>query len=267
MAKYVKHPRQKGKYMCPVCDYGHAVGKSRQAVTNHYNKCHLEGDDEDISSISFPASSSKEDGLETSTISHSVESEPSSPSPSNQEIENNDDSEPSWLNFDTSESFESASHESLPPVANTVLNHWKNSGGIPRTKENLKQFYQQQAKMMRWFFNGLVDPLVSWYGKSLTSNEKFEIKRTESEWELFEGISEQWLEYRQIVLPVTPDVMMAGCIGSFYVPQIYKIQKNKDKSKSFSPLSVFRRWRLRRKLKREVKRNPLNSNEDGSPYA
>ena len=96
---------------------------------------------------------------------------------------------------------------------------------------------------------------------------KYEIKRTPQVWALFEGISEQWLEYRQIVLPVTPDIMMAGCIGSFYVPQIYNIQRNRDKTKSFSPLSVWRRWRMKRKLRKEAKRNPLNTNEDGSPYA
>ena len=264
MAKYLKHPRQKGKYMCPVCDYGHAVGKSRQAVTNHYNKVHLEGDSVgNDTDTSFPPIESKEEEIHNSSIS----SESSSPSPSIQEIENNDDNEPSWLNFETDFSEEKVSHESLHHVANTVLNHWRNSGGFPKTKENLKQFYQQQAKMMRWFFNGIVDPLVSWYGKSITSNEKFEIRRSESEWELFEGISEQWLEYRQIVLPVTPDIMMAGCIGSFYVPQIYNIQRNRDKTKSFSPLSVWRRWRMKRKLRKEAKRNPLNTNEDGSPYA
>tara|TARA_R100000963_G_C4642081_1_gene105698 strand:+ start:1664 stop:2437 length:774 start_codon:yes stop_codon:yes gene_type:complete len=257
MAKYEKHPRQKGKYQCTVCDYGHSVGKSRQAVTNHYNKVHKEGDSSTINiSSSSDIDESKESKINSFPISET-------PPP----LEEQEGQEPAWLNFETTDSSEEVSHESLPLVANTVLSHWNKSGGFPQTKENLAQFYQQQAKMMRWFFNGIVDPFVSWYGKSITSNAKFEIKRNESEWQLFEGISQQWLEYRQIVLPVTPDIMMAGCIGSFYVPQIYKIQKNKDKSKSFSPLSIFRRWRLRKKMKAEIKRNPLNENRDETPHA
>ena len=121
--------------------------------------------------------------------------------------------------------------------------------------------------MMRWFFNGVVDPLFSWYGKAVTSNEKFEITRNAQEWELFEGISQQWLEYRQIVLPVTPDVMMAGCVGSFYVPQVWNIHKNRDKSKTFGFRGMYQRWKLKRKLKREARRNPLNENKDEAPYA
>ena len=257
MAKYIKHPRQKGKYMCPICDYGHAVGKSRQAVTNHYNKVHAGVKAEetvDISSSSFPSSEF--------SAQESKESTP--PLPQEDDI---DDSTPNWLEFDVQESEAEIEHESLPPIANTVLKSWYSSGGMPKTQENLKQFYAQQAKMMRWFFNGIIDPLVSWYGKSVTSKPSFEIKRTPQEWELFEGISQQWLEYRQIVLPVTPDIMMAGCIGSFYVPQMWKIQKQKDRSKSFSPLAIWRRWRKRKNLKAEAKRNPLNVNKDESPYA
>tara|TARA_R100001463_G_scaffold37182_1_gene79926 strand:+ start:5868 stop:6641 length:774 start_codon:yes stop_codon:yes gene_type:complete len=255
MPKYEKHPTQKNKYRCTKCDYGHAIGKSRQAVTNHFNKVHKEGVSENIiNSSTSDVSVQSSDTLESTKID--------SPSPLEEETSNT----PSWLEFAVQESEDISEHESLPPIANSVLNQWSRTGGIPRDKENLKEFYGQQAKMMRWFFNGILDPLVSWYGKSVTSNVKFEIKRSEQEWQLFEGISQQWLEYRQIVLPVTPDVMMGACIGSFYVPQIYKIQKNKDKTKSFSPLSIFRRWRKRKKLKNELKRNPLNTNTDESPH-
>jgi len=274
MAKYIKHPRQKNKFQCPSCDYGSSVGKSRQAVTNHFNKNHKDiGKPQDTSnsvgdisegglssSISFSNSLQDEKG-DMGNILHNEEP----PSP----IETHDDDTPDWLNFsvdvDTGE--DTISNESLPPIATSVLSHWYQSGGFPKTQENIKAFYRQQARMMRWFFNGIVDPLVSWYGKSLTSNEKFEIRRSAQEWELFEGISEQWLEYRQIILPVTPDIMMAGCVGSFYVPQVWNIHKNRDKSKAFGFRGMYKRWKLKRKLKREAKRNPLNVNKDEKPYA
>ena len=252
MPKYIPHPRQKGKYMCPVCDYGHAVGKSRQAVTNHYNKTHMGGDSKDIESKQ----------VEKNVHSSKISSDSTEPPAISIDSEDNNDEKPSWLNFDTTPNDEKFEHESLPSIATTVLSQWNKTGGMPRTKENLEMFYKQQAKIMRWFFNGVIDPLVSWYGKSLTSNDKFNISRSPQEWELFEGISQQWLEYRQIVLPVTPDVMMGACIGSFYVPQIYKIQKNRDKSKSFSPLGIYRRWRLKKRMKAEARRNPLNSGEN-----
>lgn len=264
MAKYIKHPRQKGKYMCPVCEYGSNVGKSRQAVTNHFNKTHKDitvsdsiGDiSEDNLISSFQPSEEKDESEDMGIKSDSAPIE-------------TDDTAPDWLNFsfENEETSQPLEHESLPPIATSVLSHWHNSGGIPQTQENLRAFYKQQARMMRWFFNGVLDPLVSWYGKSVTSNEKFEIKRSAQEWELFEGISEQWLEYRQIILPVTPDIMMAGCIGSFYVPQVWNITKNRDKSKSFGFRGMYKRWKLKRRLKAEAKRNPLNDNKDELPYA
>lgn len=265
MAKYEKHPRQKGKYQCPVCDYGHAVGKSRQAVTAHYNKHHADlisqsagenGENDSVSSNVIPDASIS-DTLSTSEVNSPVDPEL------------NDDTKPNWLNFslEGEEEVDSNYNESLPPIATSVLSHWYQSGGFPQTQEGLQAFYKQQARMMRWFFNGVVDPLFSWYGKAVTSNEKFEITRNAQEWELFEGISQQWLEYRQIVLPVTPDVMMAGCVGSFYVPQVWNIHKNRDKSKTFGFRGMYQRWKLKRKLKREARRNPLNENKDEAPYA
>tara|TARA_R110000824_G_scaffold23169_3_gene83527 strand:+ start:1170 stop:1967 length:798 start_codon:yes stop_codon:yes gene_type:complete len=265
MAKYIKHSRQKNKFQCPSCEYGSSVGKSRQAVTNHFNKTHKDigksnsiGDISEEVLISSSFQSSEEKGSDV--VGTNAE-----PSP----IETEDDLQPDWLNFSFNEEEGSTpmEHESLPPIATSVLSHWHQSGGIPQTQENLRAFYKQQARMMRWFFNGVLDPLVSWYGKSVTSNEKFEIKRTSQEWELFEGISEQWLEYRQIILPVTPDIMMAGCIGSFYVPQVWNITKNRDKSKSFGFRGMYKRWKLKRRLKAEAKRNPLNVNEEVEPYA
>ena len=88
MAKYLKHARQKNKYKCSVCDYGESVGKSRQAVTNHYNKSHKEGDSEHSSS-SFTESLGE---IKNPT---SIEEEPKI------KIEDNDDSKPDWLNFET----------------------------------------------------------------------------------------------------------------------------------------------------------------------
>ena len=51
MAKYEKHPTNEDKYQCPKCDYGSEVGKSRQAVSAHFNKEHQEKKVEVIGSL------------------------------------------------------------------------------------------------------------------------------------------------------------------------------------------------------------------------
>ncbi len=73
---------------------------------------------------------------------------------------------------------------------------------------------------------------------------------------MMENITAEWLEYRQISLPITPDVMMIGCVGALYAPVIVKVQKNRHPSKKgFGIFRRFKAWRAKRKM---LKTNPLN---------
>ncbi len=102
---------------------------------------------------------------------------------------------------------------------------------------------------MRWVFAGAVDPVVSWYGKSITTDPNFSIKRSKADWELFETVSANWLEYHGVQLPITPNIIMAGTIASMYAPVFAKITRERDPKKP----SLLKRWRARRALRKALK--------------
>ena len=212
--------REDGKYQCPECDYGHDGGRSRQAVTKHYNKHHLKECEE---STSDPL-------LET---------------------ENQESSEPEWLRFDETPKTEDDDSEtvSVSPIASTLLRGMVSDAEPPKSAKALKEYYQQQGKMIRWIFSGLVDPLLGWYGRGVTADENFEVKRSESDWALFEDASANWCEYHGMSVPVTPDVVMAGTVATFYAPVLAKISRRRDPSRP----SIFKRWRQRRALRKALK--------------
>ena len=212
--------REDGKYQCPECDYGHDGGRSRQAVTKHYNKHHLKESEE---STSDPL-------LET---------------------ENQQSAEPEWLRFDETPKTEDADSEtvSVAPIASTLLRGMVSDAEPPKSAKALKEYYQQQGKMIRWIFSGLVAPLLGWYGRGVTADENFEVKRSESDWALFEDASANWCEYHGMSVPVTPDVVMAGTVATFYAPVLAKISRRRDPSRP----SIFKRWRQRRALRKALK--------------
>ena len=248
MAKYVKHSFDEGKYQCPICEYGHGEGngKSRQAVSAHFNKTH----GEQSKGFTLPPS-------DTATESHS---EPPSPSPpletEDDVLEAEVDEIPDWYSVDFGEEDEATPTSSIPNVAMGFLEAM--GKGAPKKKSGsaMKEWFAQQAKVVRWGFAGIIDPLFSWWGRGATMDPSFTVQRTEKEWAMMENITSEWLEYRQISLPITPDVMMLGCIGALYAPVVVKVQRNRHPSKKgVGILRKFKAWRIKRKMK---KVNPLN---------
>ena len=138
---------------------------------------------------------------------------------------------------------------SISPLAQSFIKGLSKEGRNPQTPKELKQYYEHQGKMLTWFFTGIVDPLFVWYGRTITTNANFDIKRSASEIQLMEESSTQWLEYRQIDLPVTPDIIMAVTVGSMYLPVVRKIHKNRDPNRP----SFIKRWRQRRALRKALK--------------
>lgn len=220
MSRYVKHELDEGKYACSECDYGHGQGngKSRQAVSNHHKKAHRETVEE-------------------------IEISPSDP-PLEEEISF------SWLDYDMPE-VEDDSTVATSPLADTILRGaLANENELPKSPKALKEFYRQQGKMMRWLFSGFVDPLFSWWGRGVMADPDFEIKRSSSDWELFEDASASWLEYRGLTVPLTPDVVMLGTVATFYAPVVVKVRAKRDPNRT----SWFQRWRARRAVRKALKR-------------
>lgn len=233
MAKYEKNPDDEGKFQCTICEYGRGAGggKSRQSVSRHYNASHAEKSDDDP--ISPKDKKSENEGVDVN------------------EAENDDSvpQAPDWLTFDMSAEDEEPATVSLSPTATSVLKGMAAGADPPSSPKALKEFYEQQGKMMKWVFAGVVDPLFSWYGKGITTDPQFTIKRSKADWELFEQVSSNWLEYHGIQLPVTPDIIFGGTLLSFYAPVMVKIHRQRDPKKP----TLFKRWRSRRAMRKSLK--------------
>ena len=229
MAKYVKHPTDERKFHCPLCDYGvgEGEGKSRQAVSAHFNSTHKENE----KSPSTPT-------LEADNV---------------ESLKVEEKSKPDWLKFDMTDEETDVETISISPLAQSFIKGLSKEGRDPSTPKELKQYYQHQGKMLTWIFTGVIDPLVSWYGKTITTDPSFNVARSNADVQILEETSSQWLEYRQISLPVTPDIVMAATVGSLYIPAFHKIHKNRDPSRP----SLFKRWRQRRALKKALKKERI----------
>ena len=217
--------RDDGKYECPDCDYGHDGGRSRQAVTKHWNAAH--GEDKKI----------EETG-----------SDPLLGDPKPEKVENT----PEWLKFSESDSGgeeDESTTVSVSPLASTLLRGMVSDEDPPSSPKAMKEYYEQQGKMMRWIFSGFVDPLFAWYGRGVTADDTFAIERSASDWTLFEDAASNWCEYRGVSVPVTPDLVMLGTVASFYAPVVTKIHRQRDPSRP----SLWRRWKARRAVRKALK--------------
>lgn len=247
MARYAKNPFDEGKYQCVQCDYGEGEynGKSRQSVSNHFKKSHM-GEQVSTANTSPPIVEALSGG--------DIHTPPDAPAIEEDEV-------PEWASISFDDEEDLAPTESIPRVAKGMLNAMAGEHGTVRTGEALKEWYSHQARLLKWCFAGVVDPLVSWYGKSLMLDPSYSIQRTEEEWAMVEGISAEWLEYRGINLPINPDLTMVACVGALYGPTLLNIHKKRHPStKKTGLFARFRQWRAKKRI---LKTNPLNEVE---PY-
>lgn len=252
MARYEKHPYDKGKYQCTVCTYGHGKGngKSRQAVSSHFKRHHEDSE------------------AQTPEIKSKPEKEPSFTSLQNNEekveVEDLTIEEPEWLSVDFGDG-EEAMVQSIPSPVKGLINSLSkyHDPEKPRTKAEAKAWFKQQAKMVRFFLSGVVDPFVSWYGKGVMANPDFKVSRNESEWAMTEEVTAQWLEYRGVTVPVNPDVLMVGMLGALYVPPMAHIRKNRDPTRPKRSIGgIFQRWKQRRAIRKALRENPMTDAEN-----
>ena len=239
MAKrYEKHPDIEKKFRCPICTYGDD-GKSRQAVTNHFKKNHEESEPE-------------------------IKTEPEIQSDVPIEPEPVTIETPDWLDVDFGEGGDPVIGSIPLPAKGFIKSLSANPEPAAQTPQAMREWYKQQAVLLRYFLAGVVDPLIEWYGRGVTLDPTFSIDRSKDDWALLESVGEQWFAYRGISFPVNPDMLMVGTLGVLYFPQVNKIRKERDPSITrFNPLVKFRQWRERRAIRKAIKLNPINAGSDG----
>lgn len=225
MARYIAHPEIENKFMCSLCDYG-SNGMSRQSVNNHFKKTHTEIEEPEI--------------MIDEEVLLKADGEPLI--------------DPDWMRVRDTEEGE-IKFSSLPPAAKGALKFFSSNREPPKAGSSLKAFYSKQGKMLTWFFRGIIDPLIQAYGRGVMGEKgkDFSIKRSKDEWQLFEGIATEWVEYREVSIPVSPDMLMIGCVGSFYVPPLKVIHQKRDPAKPslFGRLKMrITKWRVKREIKR-----------------
>ena len=249
--KYEKHPFDDGKYQSTVSNYGHGKGngKSRQAVSKHYDKFTAEQDIEVILAPSEPQLDEVVGEDLEGDVEVKMQSDDYTPS------------DPEWLTIGREE--ESGSEPEVGSIPLPVKGVLKGLQGAVNASEfsmsEMREFFKHQARMVRFFLSGVVDPLVSWWGKGVTQNPEYAIKRTEDEWAMTEEITAQWMEYRGVSVPLNPDILMIGCMGALYAPPIAEIRAKADPNRpKRGPLALFRRWKQRRAIRRGLAENPLN---------
>ena len=175
-------------------------------------------------------------------------------------------SDPEWLTIGSDETVGEPEVASIPPPVKGMLRGLQGAMNASEWSiEEMKHFFKHQAKMVRFLFSGVVDPLVSYWGKGVTGDSEWAIKRTDEEWEMTEEITAQWMEYRGISVPLNPDILMVGCVGALYVPPIMSARKNADPNRpKWKPFAWFSKWTSRRAIRRALAENPHN--DEGATY-
>jgi hypothetical protein len=206
MAKVEKHPTQKDKYQCTECSYGHENGVSRQSVYKHYKKAH------------------------TGPITIEIEESEQEPEPEffelpgAQEIEESDDFDDwdsvSWLESD--EKVNVTPHTIPDPIRRMAS---KNEG-----KELLIAHRTMTKSMIRWSFLG-ADRGITWWGKGVTNNPNYELKRSKEDYDVLQNSTMTMLDAYGIQIPSSPLLVWSTIVGSAYVPALVDTQSKADPSK------------------------------------
>ena len=241
MAKYESNPD--GKYQCPLCDYGHGPGngKSRQSVSKHYNKVHLDP----VAEEEAPA--------EAESYSSVDQEEPGEIEIS---FEFQEDDEPSWLNAGVLEAEEVPITPS--PMSSPVKGFLKSlnkEAGVKKGKKKSKAeqlaWNQQQARLVRWGYV-CIDRLVVWWGRGVLEDPSWDITRSEDEWKIMEASTTAFLDHHNMSIPVNPDLVFVATLAGAYGPPVRYVAKN-GKRKVLSWKNPIKAWFARRKLKKMAK--------------
>lgn len=238
--KYEKHPTDEGKFQSTIDDYGHGIGngKSRQAVSKNHDKI-VKSQKADLHAV-----------METEPM---LESQPESEPESEVKVK---EESPDWLNIDFGD--EPNEEHSIPLPIQGLIGAMSGQAdpGAVRTPAELRAWYAQQARLVRYFLAGIVDPTVSWWMKGITADPEMEIRRSQAEWDMTEAVTEQFLAHNQISVMVNPNLLMAGMMGALYVPPVVKAVRKRDPTRKSAIGGFFQRWKTRRAMRKALKENP-----------
>lgn len=216
MQKIEKHPINENKYQCPHCDYGHDKGVSKQAVYKHFRNTHKDNIEPIESQEPTIDVQESESSFEFDTIS--------------------------WL--DDEEEFDDITNTIPEPIARIASSK--------EGKELMMAHHIMEGTLIRAGFIS-VDRLITWYGKSITNNADYELKRSASDYKVLQESTHTMLQSYGIRVPASPVMIWSTIMASAYVPPIVDISRNADPNKRWMILGRIRnlvkmpRFRRRRK--------------------
>lgn len=222
MARAVK--RDDGLYQCNDCEYGHDVGKSRQAVYKHWKKVHGQ-EAEDETMIHIEETREPTDDLEDVDEWGSI----------------------GWLSPD----------EEADVVPDTIPSPMRRLAQAQGDAALTAAQRVMEKSLVRYSFMGL-DRLLTWYGRSLMTDQEWELRRSQNDYDVLQDTTMAMMDAYGIRVPASPWMIWGTVVGSAYVPPVIHIQRNADPSKRrrFRFLGFLGRIRNPFKRRKKARRDP-----------
>lgn len=228
------------KWGCSQCDYGHDVGKSRNAVYKHFKSNHqptIVNAQDHAKTEQFSTASQYSDS-ETENLHKIEENTENNDFVKNDPISSDDNpsnsTETDWGEIDWNDS-----DSGEPPKTRTIPNAVKMAGqGFdPRT----------QGHLVRMGFKAL-DRALSHYGRGVMSDPDYSIERSDGDYDALEQSTVDMMVHYGVSVPVNPLMLWSVTVGSAYAPPLMHIRKNADPNRPKKGLlrGLFGRFRRRR---------------------
>ena len=191
MSQVEKHPTDVGKYQSTLSGYGHGKGngKSRAAVYKH-NRKYTKSDKKKEEKIEVPEETSQDEVPEVDSF---------------------DDID--WLREEEGEEIKSTIPRAIRGVATG-----SEMSAVARAT---------QGQLIRWGYMG-IDRGVTHWGRGVTQNPEYEIKRSNMDYDAMEGATMHYLESKGININLTPGLVLTATLGAAYGPPIYHIAQNSE---------------------------------------
>ena len=239
MSKAVPSVGNPEKWACSACDYGHDVGKSRNAVYKHFKKHHQNDSVKETkttnSSLNFSGSQSS---VSENENLHKIEDSTEKDDFVKSESISTESSDDKWGSIEWDENDVSETDVKPKGIPNVVKN--LGQGGFdPRT----------QGHLVRLGFRAL-DRAVTHYGRGVMSDPSYKIERSEEDYDALEQSTVQMMMHYGVSVPVNPLMLWSVTVGTAYAPPLMHIRKNADPNRPKKGILRAILGRFRRKRSR-----------------
>ena len=217
MSLVEKHPSDDGKYQASFSDYGHGPGngKSRQAVYKHARKLKANGITVSAGSmVSAPESSPQAE----TTDAHEGESV---------EATGLEWESITWSDDDVGD----VTPHTIPAPLRNLASH--RGGDLVKARRAL------QGQFVRWGFM-TTDRLVTWWGRGVMANDKWELDRSPQDYDVLEGTTTSLMEAYDIEIAVNPWMVWGAVVGTAYVPPVMHVRKHATPGRLKKPKFISR---------------------------